>query len=342
MTDKTSSSTDQGDPFPATPPIRLRYRIPVTCLVGSICATVGAILISPDDEKTGFVRNGEIAKALLALAAALISVGVVSYFVSDHNRANEQRHKQEEANREREEERNRIGAENERRRMEADAIERRRLVGELRDIHHSITTCKLKIRAHKSVKTYGVEIRESVIPTISQLGAVIGDVNHRSATLIPDSQVENIIAKLRATKTYLTELANEYEVKYFDAARVQEKYEERRKRLDNRDAPAISRHLRRPTKSRRRESSEASGMANGNCMGNSSPDVSDPWTYLVGRVGSDLCRFPRLAILLELRPAINSDKCLHGGRYTHQSQFSEPIRFAMDAIDHSGPDAVAN
>ncbi|MCK9905080.1 hypothetical protein MXD63_34330, partial [Frankia sp. Cpl3] len=63
-------------------------------------------------------------------------------------------------------------------------------MGELRDMHHSITTCKLKIRAHKSVKAYGVEIRESVIPAISQLGAVISDVNHRSATLIPDSQVE--------------------------------------------------------------------------------------------------------------------------------------------------------
>jgi hypothetical protein len=254
--------------------------IPISALLIGGALFWIALRIAPADNAPGFQRETEIMRACLTLAVAFISGGVVTFILSQYGRAMDDRRK--------------------------NAEERRRLVVELRQVHHDVKTAQLRIRAHRTVGTYGEQIWEAVFPSVAQLGGVIGDVEHNLRK--PDKTV----ALVGKASKYLQELTNEYKEKYLFASLLQEAEDKWRQHwvaeLVKQDRFAIV----SPTCADVDESG-AEGPA---------------WDYLIGKEEGGQYLFPRLIEFLEI-----GDKA---GTQRHQACFSEPIRNAMNLIDVSG------
>jgi hypothetical protein len=231
-------------------------------------------------------------KVCLTLAVAFISGAVVSFLVTQYGRQVDER------------------------RMEAD--ERRRLVGELREVHHAVTTAKLRINAHRTVRTYGMEIRDVIIPKISQLGGVLSDVNARGGGL-SKNDAEKIAQQVGVAKCYLEALTKEYEEKYLAASLLQEAdYKWRQHRV----AELVK---------ERRFSKEPPAEDD---LPERAKNDSSAWSYLNSQE-SGRYRFPRLRIFLELELG---DEYLAENKKIpdkHAEGFSKPVRHAMDNIDQA-------
>jgi hypothetical protein len=151
--------------------------------------------VAPDNGAQGFQRDAEFMRMLLTLAVAFISGAVVSYLIGENGREVEERRKR--------------------------ADERRRLVSELREVHHAVTTAKLRIRAHRTVRTYGIEIRDVIMPKVAQLGGVISDLDRDTGAIL----VRDAIAignQVKIVAAYLKALTDEYEECYLAASLMQE------------------------------------------------------------------------------------------------------------------------
>jgi hypothetical protein len=244
----------------------------------------------------------------LTLAVAFVSGAVVSFLIAEFGRAaDDRRKKADELNQKKSD----------------DASERRRLVGELREVHHAVTTAKLRIQAHKTVRSYGDEIRDVIIPKISQLGGVISDVDRHRGELFETTDARNISEQAGIVRSYLEELTNEYRDRYLSASLVQEAdYKWRQYRVselvkDDRFSKAPPTEDELPVAAK---------------------TESSAWYYLQSKDEGDRYRFPRLLIFLEAQEAeaaasLNEqEKMLH----SHKTGFSDPIRRAMNRIDQSG------
>jgi hypothetical protein len=293
----------------------LRVFIPLCgVLIAGLLAVV-ALGIAPDDQAQGFQRNAEIMNTCLTLAVAFISGAVVSFLIGEYGRAaDDSRKKAEELGQQRRKEADELNQQ-----QKDDASEKRRLVGELREVHHAIKTAQLRMNAHKSVLTYGTEIRDVIIPKISQLGGVFSDVRRHSGDLIPASKAKAITDQIGIVRSYLEALTKEYEQKYLAASLLQEAdYKWRQDKVGT-----IVKGLQEPP-------TEADLPETGKTD-------SYVWRYLKSREDSGQYRFPWLLVFLELLDENDLDSLdEHKERpYTHTARFSDPVRYAMDKIDQS-------
>jgi hypothetical protein len=270
-----------------TRPASRQWRQSIVWVVIPVCGLlIGGVLfwialrIAPADNAPGFQRETEIMRACLTLAVAFISGGVVTFILSQYGRTMDDRRK--------------------------DAEERRRLVAELREVHHDVKTAQLRIRAHRTVRTYGEQIREAVFPAVAQLGGAISDVKRQLR------KPAETVALVGEVSKYLEDLTNEYEESYLRASLLQEaEYKWRQQRvaeLVKQDRFATT----PPTYADVVDESGAEGPA---------------WDYLIGKEEGGQYRFPRLIAFLEIGDKAETKK--------HQVSFSEPIRNAMDFIDSS-------
>lgn len=269
----------------------LRWIIPGLGL--ALAALFGAMAwwISPVDGAQGFHRMAEIAGTFLSLATTLFSVAIVSFLISEYWRRLDRRRALEERHREQ---------------READSTERQRLVGELRDVHHSVKTAQLRLRAHKTVRAYGNEIRDAVMPAIAQLGGVRSDINARCGGLFDEESATQIVEHVAAVVKYLAKLSEEFEDKYLAASLLQEaSYAWRQHRV----AELVKKNtssVTAPTFADLPEKGE-----------------SDVWrSHLMYQEENGSYRFPRLAIFV-------ADA---GG---HEEGFSKPVWLAMNEIERS-------
>ena len=281
---------------------RLRLLIPTVAVVAAFAVVLIGYLFAPEEGAQGFRWGAQIATATMTLGVGLISTAVVSFLIAEHGR-----------------DRARDEAEADRRRQELNSndSERRRLVGELRSIHHGVKTSALRIRAHQTVKTYGVEMRDVILPKVAQLGGVISDTRGRP-DLFEDSSATSLDEELSKVASYLTELTTEFEDKYIEASLLQEAaYRWRQHR--------VAELIAKPE------------FAAAPPLGNDLPEQpgqSRVWEHLTGCETPGRYRFPRLAILLELEGASVEE------HDTHQDQFSGASRTAMDIIDKSNHEAA--
>jgi hypothetical protein len=137
------------------------------------------------------------------LAVAFLTGAVVSFLVSEFGRSADDRRKRVE-----------VAAQQDK----DDATERRRLVGELREVHHAVKTAQVRIMAHRTVLTYGKEIREVVIPQIARLGGVFSDVTHHCGELIPADEAEAVKDRITTVRSYLEAVTDEFESNYLTAS----------------------------------------------------------------------------------------------------------------------------
>ena len=264
----------------------LKWGIPAIGVFPAGLLVVIAIAIAPDDDTQGFRIRAELVKASLTFAVAIFTGAVVSFLIPEYGR--------------------RVDA------RKDHALERRRLVGELRDVHHAVTTAALRIKAHRTVRTYGSEIRDIIMPKVAQLGGVISDVEAaQKAQNFSEDDAQAIGKQVGQAKSYLERLTNEFKDKYLPASLFQEACYKWRQhhvgKFANGDTPPTSEDLLKTS-------------------------VADErvWGYIAGKEGNDEFRFPRLAVLLELQGA-GADKSDR-----HSTQFSEPIRNAMNIIEGVG------
>jgi hypothetical protein len=192
---------------------RLRIVIPIGGVLFAVLLFAVALRIAPDDRVQGFQRSAEIMKMCLTLAVVCISGAVVSFLIGEYGRLVDERHKKEEELGQQQKKE----AEELSQQQKDDASERRRLVGELREVHHAVKTAQLRINAHKSVLTYGREIRDVIIPKVSQVGGVLSDVKRHRGRFLPDSEGDVIAGQLGLVRAYLEVLTNEYEKEYLTA-----------------------------------------------------------------------------------------------------------------------------
>jgi membrane protein implicated in regulation of membrane protease activity len=269
----------------------LRWVIPGLGL--ALATLFGAVAwwVAPAGGAPGFQPRAEITGTFLSLASSLFSAAVVSFLISEYWRRLNQRRTAEDRHREQ---------------QEADAKERQRLVGELRDVHAGVKTAQLRIRAHKSVRTYGNEIRDVIMPKIAQLGALRSDVKAQCGRLIDEAPATAIDGHIATVMAYLTELTSEFENKYLAASSLQEVHYQwrqhrvaelvRQNRFDQ-AAPALD---DLPEKG-----------------------ASDVWrSHLMHREKNGAYLFPRLTTFVE-----DSDG--------HRTGFSTPLRSAMDQIERN-------
>jgi hypothetical protein len=219
-------------------------------------------------------------RTCLTLAVAFISGGVVSFVLSEYGRVADDRRN--------------------------DAEERRRLVAELRHVHHCVKTAQLRIRAHKTALTYGIEIRDVMIPAIAQLGGVISDVKHQRRN--PDP----IVKSLSAGNGYLRQLTDEYQREYLRVSLIQEAAHKWRQHR-------LAELIKQPQFASAPPTTDQLPAA-------FSPE-NPAWRYLTGRDDKNWYRLPRLAAFLEL-PDPNGTLA-----DSHQAGFSDPIRSAMNHIE---------
>jgi hypothetical protein len=237
---------------------RLQLFIPLGGVLIAALLILAAIAVAPDDGAQGFRRDAEIMKMLLTLAVAFVSGAVVSYLIGENGREVEERRKR--------------------------ADERRRLVNELREVHHAVTTAKLRIRAHRTVRTYGIEIRDVIVPKVSQLGGVISDLD-RDTGVIPGGDAKAISNQIKIVAQYLKSLTDEYEEQYLAASLMQEvDYEWRQYRV---------KELVKEKGFAQKPPTEAMLPAKAQID-------SSAWSYLKSAYNDDNYRFPRLLVYLEL------------------------------------------
>jgi hypothetical protein len=289
---------------------REKWRRALILFVGGLLTgffVLAAIVLAPDKGAQGFQRDAELMKFCLTLAVAFASGAIVSFLVGEFGRAADDRRKK---------------ADDLRQQKSDDASERRRLVGELRDVHHAVTTAKLRIRAHRTVRTYGDEIREVVIPKVSQLGGVISDVKRHKGELIQRADADSILEQLGIIMRYLRALTREYEKCYLAASLVQEAdYQWRQHRVKE---LVQGKEFKEEPPPEDRLPAQAQ-------------TDSSAWSYLKS-CNEGKYRFPRLLIYLELRESEAVSNILSSKRpmrYTHRDRFSKPMRNAMDKIDQS-------
>jgi hypothetical protein len=269
----------------------LRVLIPVGSLALATLLVAVGLASAPEAGAQGFQLEAEITKTCFGLAASLVTLGFVSFLISEYWRGTDQRRELEA--------RRRAGEESAR-------AERRRLVGELRSVHHDVKTSQLRMKAHRSIRTYGEEMRDVVMPAVAQLGGVISDINADSALLASARRAE-VVARLGTVATYLRSLTEEFERRYLTASRLQEAdHEWRQQRM-----LAVVRE--------ERFSQAPPGLS----------DLPDPhgwlWNDYVQGVRPDGApEFPALAILLE-----DSTK--------HADRFSKPLREAIEFIEGTKP-----
>jgi hypothetical protein len=297
---------------------RLRKFIPLGGVLLAIVSWVVARWVAPDNNAQGFQLNAEITKMCLTLAVAFISGAVVSFLIGEYGRMVEERHREEDESSERQKkEEDELNQQ-----QKADASERRRLVSELRQVHHDVTAAKLRINAHKTVKSYGEEIRQVIIPMIAELGGVIMDVNRQSGHLFQAHEAKAIADQLGIAHSYLQALTDEYEKEYLTASLVQEAdYKWRQNQV------SLLVQVWDPTQW---DPTEAN-------LPKTAKTDSSAWRYLKSKKDNDEYRFAALVIFLELEEAkaINSLDKNEEVPYTHEARFSKPIRDAMNRIDSS-------
>ena len=240
-------------------------------------------------------------KLCITLAVALFSGAVVSFLIGEYGRTADDRRKKTEADLQQ---------------RRDDASEKRRLVGELRAVHHAIKTAQLRMRAHKSVLTYGKEIREVIIPQVAQLGDVYSDVRRHCGHLIPPSDAKAITDQIGIARSYLEALTNEFQNEYLKASRLQEADHKWRQ---DKVAKLVKDLQEPPTETDLQEAGETG---------------SSVWSFLTSKEDSGRYRFSRLVIFLEH----SDEQDVHGldkNNDTHADKFSDPMRSAMDNIDQS-------
>jgi hypothetical protein len=294
---------------------RLRVFIPLGgVLIGGTLLGV-AFLVAPDNGAQGFQRGAEVVRTCSTLAVAFVTGAVVSFLVSEFSRAADDRRKRVE-----------VAAQQDK----DDAVERRRLVGELREVHHAVKTAQLRIMAHRTVLTYGNEIREVVIPQIARLGGVFSDVTHHCGELIPAGEADAVKTRIKTVRSYLEAVTDEFESNYLTASLLQE--------ADHRwRQTKVAEALERKSKE-----SPAEPLTVADLPETGETD-SAVWRYLKSREDNGRYQFPRLLIFLELLELEDAGIPDDDGAIppTHEVGFSKPIRLAMDGIDWSRRVTVA-
>ena len=159
------------------------WRWIVSLFVAAVCVVVLAWMISVQVEPAIDIRS-DLVKVLFTLSTGLLISGAVAILLK-YREALALREGQEH-------------------------LLRWQLINSLREVHRQVKLTQLLVAAHKSALTYGVQIRESIVPAI----ATIADVQLILRQCLPFQRSDLILCELKHVRTYLDALVEEFRDKY--------------------------------------------------------------------------------------------------------------------------------
>lgn len=159
------------------------WRWVVGLFVAATCVVLVAWVLSAQVEPVIDIR-GDLIKVMFTLATGLLISGAVAILLK-YREALALREGQEH-------------------------LLRWQLIDSLREVHRQVKLTQLLVGAHKSALTYGVQLRESIVPAEATIADVQIILNQGS----PFQRSDLIISDLDKVRTYLHALVGEFQDKY--------------------------------------------------------------------------------------------------------------------------------
>ena len=170
-----------------------------------------SIIIYPNDPVQAW--QAELAKGIMELGVTAIIGGFIKFLFDQHQQKEIE------------------GREGEKKEEDKKAAQnefRNELLNRLRKIFDAIDSARLLIEAHKSAKTYGDKMRDSVIPSIVALYDIKRSLAD-SVDMMEIEKIKHLRLSLHYMIAYLQALANEFKNEYLEISNSQSYEEEWKK-----------------------------------------------------------------------------------------------------------------